>query len=743
MTHSTESWSTQQLAEFMAFVASFADEAAAVRGAVERAAEVLEAEVGAIVTHGALTASIGFPPGTVPEQALAGASEADAGVIDLSGLGACSTAAVDLEEEAPGRLLIARAGDDGFSREETDLLRGMARVLSLTRRMLQRQALLESLSEIQRLIVSRASRHELLDTVVQSACRLVGDETAALRLVDPLDPRAMVVVASAGVEPETLETIRRGRVGAGAGGRAIAEDRLVVLESYASAQGALAEYAQEGLQAAMGAPVREDGAVVGSLVVATMRAGREYSASERDALVALAESASLALTDAKTVDDALHQAFHDALTGLPNRALLVDRLEQGLKRAQRNQTPLAVLFLDLDRFKMVNDSLGHAAGDELLVAVASRLADCIRPGDTAARFGGDEFAVLLEDVGDQAAAERVAMRILYSLEAPFKIAGREVFISASIGIAVGTGRADDPIRDADLAMYRAKASGKGRYEVFEPGMHAAVMERLELEADLQRAVERDELVLHYQPIVDLEGGDIHAVEALVRWRHPQRGLVPPNSFIPLAEETQLMPQLGRWVLNEACRQGARWLLDRPAEDPFSVCVNLSGRQLQSPGLVEDVGAALERAGLAPEHLVLEITETVLMSDIDATIAKLKRLKALGVKLAVDDFGTGYSSLQYLRRFPIDILKIDKAFVDDVDGADADSTLARAIIDLGESFRLEVVAEGIEREDQRLRLLSLGCRLGQGFHFTRPLERMDMDALLSREQPFRRATARLG
>lgn len=298
------------------------------------------------------------------------------------------------------------------------------------------------------------------------------------------------------------------------------------------------------------------------------------------------------------------------------------------------------------------------------------------------------------------------------------------------------------LRNADLAMYRAKAAGKGRYEVFEPRMHAAVMERVELEGDLARAVERDELVLHYQPIVDLESGAVRGVEALVRWRHPERGLVPPSSFIPLAEETRLMPQVGRWVLNEACRQGARWLSDRPEDEHFGVGVNLSGRQLQSPGLVEDVAAALERAGLPPHRLALEITETVLMSDIEATTGKLKRLKALGVELAVDDFGTGYSSLQYLRRFPIDILKIDKAFVDDVDGADADSTLARAIIDLGDSFQLKVIAEGIEREEQRRRLLALGCRLGQGFHFTCPLERMDMDAMLTRRASLRPAATHL-
>jgi len=284
-------------------------------------------------------------------------------------------------------------------------------------------------------------------------------------------------------------------------------------------------------------------------------------------------------------------------------------------------------------------------------------------------------------------------------------------------------------------MYRAKAEGKGRYTVFEPGMHVAVMERLELEADLQRAVERDELLLHYQPVIDLESGTIRGIEALVRWRHPTRGLVPPNAFIPLAEETRLMPQLGRWVLNEACRQGARWVSSCGLPDHFAVGVNLSGRQLQSPGLVEDVSAALERAGLAPEHLVLEITETVLMQDIEATIKKLKRLKSLGVRLAVDDFGTGYSSLQYLRRFPIDILKIDKAFVDDIDGADPDSTLAQAIIDLGESFSLTVVAEGIERQAQRRRLLELGCGAGQGFLFTRPVERMEMDVMLSRERAF--------
>jgi diguanylate cyclase (GGDEF)-like protein len=738
MTPTAESWSTQQLAEFLALVSSFADDASAVHGAAERAAEVLEAEIGAIVRDGAVAAAVGFPAGETPEAELVALATSDAARATLPGLGPCSLAAVPLED-GQACLLVARVGDGGFTREETDLLRGMARVLALTLSMLQRQALLERLSAIQRLIVSRAPRREVLDAIVGATRQLVGDEIVAVRLIDPLDPEMMVIMASAGVGADMLETVRRGRIGEGAGGRAIAEDRLVAIEDYFDSDDALPEYARE-LHAAMAAPVREDRAVVGSLVTATHRRGRHYNQAERDALSSLAELASLALTDAKTVEDAMHQAFHDSLTSLPNRALFVDRLEQGLKRAHRTRSALAVLFLDLDSFKTVNDSLGHAAGDELLVAVAGRVADCIRPGDTAARFGGDEFAVLLEDVGSESAVERVALRILYSLEAPFEVAGREVFISTSIGIALGDSPSDDPVRDADLAMYRAKAEGKGRYIVFEPSMHAAVMERLELEADLQRAVEREELLLHYQPVIDLETGAINGVEALVRWRHPTRGLVPPGSFIPLAEETRLMPQVGRWVLHEACRHGARWLSSLDLPEQFAVGVNLSGRQLQAPGLVEDVSAALERARLAPRHLVLEITETVLMSDIEATIGKLKRLKALGVRLAVDDFGTGYSSLQYLRRFPIDILKIDKAFVDDIDGADPDSTLARAIIDLGDSFSLTVVAEGIEREDQRRRLLELGCGAGQGFLFTRPIERMEMDVLLGRELPFAPVTA---
>jgi diguanylate cyclase (GGDEF)-like protein len=480
-----------------------------------------------------------------------------------------------------------------------------------------------------------------------------------------------------------------------------------------------------GVHAAMAAPVREEGRVVGSIVVASRRPGRHHGPEDQEALLAFAEHASLALTDARMVRTALHQAFHDPLTDLPNRALFVDRLELGLSRVRRSKSKLAVLFLDIDRFKIVNDSLGHAAGDELLQEVASRLVASIRPGDTAARFGGDEFAILLEDIDGRDGAEHVALRILGALRAPLSVAGRDVFISASIGIAMHAQTAGDMIRDADLAMYRAKAEGKGRHAVFEPSMHVAVVERADLEADLQRVIERDQLVLHYQPIVALGNRAIIGVEALVRWRHPTRGLVSPEAFIPLAEEMQVMGELGRWILSEACREVAGWRALRP----LRLSVNLSAVQLHSAdALASDVADALAESGLSPEALVLEITETALMRDVTETILSLRALKELGVLLAVDDFGTGYSSLDYLRRFPIDMLKIDKAFVDDLGAGDA--TLAQAIIDLGESFDLQVVAEGVEHESQRQRLLELGCSYGQGYHFSPPMPAGEMHILLN-------------
>jgi diguanylate cyclase (GGDEF)-like protein len=427
----------------------------------------------------------------------------------------------------------------------------------------------------------------------------------------------------------------------------------------------------------------------------------------------------------------MHQAFHDSLTGLPNRALFLDRLEHAEARATRTGSPVAVLFLDLDSFKKVNDRLGHVAGDELLVLVAGRLRRCMRPSDTAARFGGDEFAMLLEDMAPDASAALVAERVLQDLTKPFTIQGQEVLISASVGIASSQDRAgDDLLRNADLAMYRAKSAGKGRFQQFEAGMHVVVLERLELEVDLQRALHQRELEVHFQPIVELATGRTVAVEALLRWNHPTRGLIGPDEFIPMAEETGAIHAFGQWVLSEACRQAVEWNAGVCRDDPIAIGVNLSGRQLEDPALVNLVAAVLEETGLPPELLILEITETILMQDLEGTISKLSELRELGVRLSVDDFGTGYSSLQYLRRFPLDSLKIAKSFVDGVAGPSQDAAVARAIVDLGETFNLRVVAEGVEAIEQHERLLELGCEFGQGYLFARPAPASEIECALT-------------
>jgi diguanylate cyclase (GGDEF)-like protein/PAS domain S-box-containing protein len=426
-----------------------------------------------------------------------------------------------------------------------------------------------------------------------------------------------------------------------------------------------------------------------------------------------------------------HQAFHDPVTNLANRALFSDRVEHALMRSQRGFPDIAVVFIDLDDFKTVNDSLGHAAGDQVLQEVARRLQIAVRPTDTVARFGGDEFAVLLEAVNDSAQAADAAARILHALELPYEIDGKQVFPRASVGICLvdredAVPEAAELLRNADVAMYMAKRDSKGSYRVFEPAMHERVVERLELRAELQRAIEEGELELHYQPVVRLEGHEIVGVEALLRWQHPTRGTIPPNQFIPLAEETGLIISMGRWVLNEACREGV--LIQKRFEraQPLTISVNLSVRQLQSDSIVSDVRCALETSGLAPGSLVLEITESVMMSDTEFAVQRLRDLKELGVRLAMDDFGTGYSSLSYLSRFPVDILKMDRSFV----GAGENVALQSAIIALGASLELDVVAEGIELEEQERSLHDLGCEIGQGFLFARPMSSADLATFLA-------------
>ncbi|MFN8524977.1 MAG: EAL domain-containing protein [Chloroflexota bacterium] len=430
------------------------------------------------------------------------------------------------------------------------------------------------------------------------------------------------------------------------------------------------------------------------------------------------------VTERKVLEEELkHQAFHDPLTGLANRVLFRERVEHALKRIERSEGHVAVLFLDVDDFKTINDSVGHHAGDRLLLSVAERLRGCLRTADTAARLGGDEFAVLLEDAPDAAGAVLAAERILEAVQRPIMVGGKEVPIRASVGIALNDREhhtADEILRDADVAMYAAKADGKGRYAIFEERMHAAALKRLEVQSDLRLGIETGQLQLHYQPIVQIATGRVSGFEALVRWDHPSDGQLEPTEFVPLAEESGLIVPLGYWVLTEACRQAQQWRASRPEEPPVHISVNLSARQLRLPTLVADILQTLLDTGLDPSLLTLEVTETVLMQDVEGTIRKLEALRELGVRLAIDDFGTGYSSLSYLQRLPIDILKIDKSFLQDVGRGAESSTLASAIVKLGRTLGMETVAEGIERPEHLAGLRELGCQYGQGFLFARPL-----------------------
>ncbi|MBY0488536.1 MAG: EAL domain-containing protein [Gemmatimonadaceae bacterium] len=426
----------------------------------------------------------------------------------------------------------------------------------------------------------------------------------------------------------------------------------------------------------------------------------------------------------------MHQAFHDPLTDLANRSLFLYQVGHALARSMRHGNHVAVLFLDLDNFKNVNDSLGHVVGDRLLVDAARRLSLCVRDTDLIARLGGDEFAVLVEDCANDEDVFVVADRIHTALQRPFTLSGKEVFVNASIGIARASQgeSSDDVVRNADVAMYVAKTRGKGQVAMFEPAMHKAALDRLVVEAGLRMAIDREEFFLQYQPIVELTTGQIIGAEALVRWISRDRGLVSPMTFIPIAEETGLIVPLGRWVLRRACREAQKWTRER--NQALRITVNLSGRQLQDAAIVEDVASALEESGLDPSQLTLEITESMLMQHTDVSMTRLTALKALGVSLAIDDFGTGYSSLSYLQRYPVDILKIDKAFVDVIDKGGDGPVLASAIVALGETLRMNTVAEGIETEAQRAHLISLGCELGQGYLFSRPVDAEDFWELLA-------------
>ena len=436
----------------------------------------------------------------------------------------------------------------------------------------------------------------------------------------------------------------------------------------------------------------------------------------------------------QTHEHLLYSTLHDALTGLPNRSLFTERLRHAMRRAARHPDNLfAVLFLDLDRFKEVNDNLGHFAGDELLRAVARRLEACIRPEDTVARLSGDEFAILLESINEASDAGRVAERIEEALSFPINLAGAEVVTSASMGIVTSSMAHDQPeqlLRSADMAMYRAKAAGRARYEMFDRAMHTDALARLQLETDLRRAVERDEFRLHYQPLVSLRTGRITGMEALVRWQHPERGLVHPADFIPIAEETGLIVPMGRWVLNEACRQMKEWQLAHPRDEPLSIGVNLSAKQFSQPDIVEQISGAIAASGIEARSLRIEITEAAIIDKGKSASGLLQSIRDLGVQVYLDDFGTGYSSLSYLHGLPIDAIKIDRAFVSSMDTDDKNLRLVRTILTLSEIVGVRAQAEGISTAEQLRELRSLNCEQGQGYLFSAPITTEAVDEVLA-------------
>jgi diguanylate cyclase (GGDEF)-like protein/PAS domain S-box-containing protein len=680
--------STQQLAEVLAGLAASAGEEAAARCGIERIAESFEAEVGALVRDGEVIASVGFPAGRVPLDDLLAAAAGRRPTLEVPGCGSCPLVVVPVTTEPPATMLLARSGDDGFDVEEVGLLRAMSRVLAIALNMLNLLGRERALQEQTRSILDAASDAFLsLDTT--GTVLAWNDQAAALFgwKHEEAVGRDMVEMI---VPPRYRAQFRQRLERVASTGHDDALNRR--FETFA--------LYRDGHEF----PVE-----FGAWVTST---GSDYTIN------AFVHD----ISERKAAADRLaRQALHDPLTGLPNRELFLDRLGQALHHLTRRDRVLAVMFVDLDRFKQINDTLGHAAGDRVLLGVTDRLREVLRVEDTVARLGGDEFTILCPELPADGAIDEIAGRVLDAVREPIHFDGTRVVVSASIGVAVathGTQGAEAVLREADSAMYEAKQLGRNRYEIFDQDMRARTEARLDESRALRQSLERDELRIAFQPIIDLADETTAGVEALVRWDHPDLGVVGPDHFIALAEDTRFVVPLGAWVLGEAVRQTAAWR--SPGGRPPQVSVNLSARQLAEPSLVTTVAAILNESGYDPGRLCLEITETVLMEDIDASREALRSLKRLGVSVAIDDFGTGYSSLAYLRSFHVDAVKIDRSFVAGL-GLDATTdAIVSAVINLAHSLGLRVVAEGVETREQLAALQGLGCDQAQGFYWSRPM-----------------------
>jgi diguanylate cyclase (GGDEF)-like protein len=590
---------------------------------------------------------------------------------------------------------------------------------------------LRALDETALALLDRHDPDRLLETIVDRATALIGTPHAFVDLLEP-DGASLVLRVGTGLYTEFLGL--RIPSDQGIAGAIVRSGEPVTVDDYDAWPERAPDIPKGRFGSVAAVPLTAGGRVIGILGLCAGDTGRMWGAREIEALTNFAKLASIGLDNARLVDAAQRGALYDTTTGLPNRELRTDRIRHALAGGRGDATEVAVILLDLDGFKVINESLGHGVGDRLLAAVGQRLANGVRPGDTVARFGGDEFGVILDPVADVVEARIIADRLGAELRLPFSLNGRDWFISASLGVAVtkpGRGTPDELLQQAEIAMVRAKSDPNHRLAVFESSMHDQTRERVDLEADLRFAVERGQLRLHYQPIVALGSREIVGFEALVRWQHPKRGLVPPLSFIPLAEETGLIVPIGRWVLETACREIARWTrpgTKRARRTPLFVSVNLSARQFVQADLVDDVAAILAETGVPPGALELEITESVVMDQSEQGVRALRQLRDLGVQLVLDDFGTGYSSQAYLKHLPLDTINIDRSFDAGIDGI-ADRSIVDAVIALAHGLGIGVVAEGIETERQAERLGELGCDLGQGYLFARPMPAVDVRKLL--------------
>ena len=742
-------WSTRQLAEFLE-IFEVLERESMLRLAIDRIAESLDAEVAALILDDQVVRSLGFPPDEAPVGVLLDLCRRRRGEVELAPIGTMHFLAVPVSPD--GSMVVMRAAER-FDHDEDTLLRSMGRALSIAmtaaasldaerslrseserraeenRRLAteldERQTLSTRLFTIQHAISHRAPLQEVLDSITLGASELLSAQVVGLRvqsMVEGDPPYASLVGYSDAIRAEFSQL----PLDAGFAGRAFLENRLIVTDHYRSEPGRVSRNERYRLQSAMAAPVHVNGVPVGVLNVATAQPGRRFIEAEQDFLRALAEHASLAVSDASVVNQlrrslegATFQAQHDALTGLPNRSSAVDILDRALATATPS-SPVCVLFIDLDRFKSVNDIFGHAIGDQVLVEVARRLHSAVRTGDHIARLSGDEFVIITAGT-DATAATMTAERVTRELAEPILIGGKRIGLTASVGVAEATTPliGEALLADADVAMYRAKQHGRARVVRFDQAMRFELLRRTDLEHQLHTAIDERQLVTYYQPCVSLDTGEVTGVEALIRWRHPTLGLILPETFIGLAEDTGLVAKIDQFVLNEACQRMAEWSTITDRE--FSVSVNISAGQCTDPALVSIVRDTLERTGLAPERLWLEITESVVLDDTEATLEILRELRAMGVRFMIDDFGTGYSSLVYLKRFPVDALKVDRAFVDGLDTDPEDEAIVTAIVRLADALGHAVVAEGVETVGQVEWLRRLGCTRAQGFLFCPPVD----------------------